>query len=127
MVRVLSFVGDVGWSSEEGAAGGGAPPLALIEARLVAGAVAGGAVAVAGRIRAAALGVALCDLGSAGRDCVPLRAERVDLLAVRLALTQVVGERVKRVVVVGDLQVSVGASRRSEQRRLCSRRRPCLA
>src|SRR4029453_13908810 len=81
------------------------------------------AVAIAVRRRAGAattLGVVLLDLGARGRERVPLRTKGVDLLAVRLSLRRVLDEPVERVVVVGDLEASVGSLRGSEERRLSS-------
>jgi hypothetical protein len=55
------------------------------------------------------------DLVSGGVNHVPVPAEGVDALAVRVAGLLVAGERVERVPVVGDLRLSVGPHRRRDQ------------
>jgi hypothetical protein len=55
------------------------------------------------------------DLVSGGVNRVPVPAEGVDALALRVAGLLVAGEHVKRVPVIGDLRLSVGAHRRRDQ------------
>src|SRR5215208_4531660 len=56
-------------------------------------------------------------LVAGGREDVPLRAERIDVLASGVARLLVSLEEVKGMVVVGHLRLAVGALRRAEHRR----------